>query len=231
MAKILLIEDDTNLAELVRESLESVNHHVDILDNGADGLWWLQNNAYDVAIVDWGLPGLAGIDVCKRYRDQGGSIPILILTGRKELHDMVNGLDSGADDYVCKPFRIDELHARLRSLLRRVPTVKSQTARINGVEIDSSAATVKVGGTLVDLNRKQFAILELLMKNPGVLFSTDNILERAWPSDSESSPDTVRCHMTHLRKKLEEASPGSSKFIKTIYGCGYKAEVALDIAE
>lgn len=226
MAKILLIEDDKLLAESIRDSLQAARHSVDLLINGDEGLWWLQNNSYDVAIVDWNLPGLQGIDICKQYRSNGGSVPILMLTGKRELQDMVHGLDSGADDYISKPFKIEELHARLRSLLRRVPTVSSEVTRIDNVELNSRTGVITADGKLVECSRTEFAILELLMKNPGVLYPTESIMDKAWPTASETSPDTVRCHVTRIRKKLEEASRGSSRFIKTVWGCGYKAELS-----
>lgn len=224
MAKILLIEDDLALAQVVKGSLETNTHHVDLLTDGKEGLLWLKNESYDLAIVDWNLPGLPGVSICQEYRNSGGTIPILMLTGKQGVNDIVTGLDSGADDYLSKPFKIDELLARLRSLLRRLPSVQAQRVRLHNVEIESGGANVKVDGVQIDLPRKEFAILELLMRNPGIVFSIETIMDRAWPSDSESSPENIRCHITRLRKKLEDVSSGSSNFIKTVYGCGYKAE-------
>lgn len=220
--KILLVEDDITLAEMVVDWLVSKNNEVDHLTNGTEGLEWLTRQHYSLAILDWELPGLSGVEVCKRYRARGGALPILMLTGRKGTDDIVDGLESGADDYLAKPFELPELFARIRALLRRPGHVTSSTITAGALELDPKTGKVCKGNEEIVLSRKEFAVLEYLMTNPGRIYSAEALLDRIWPTEAETSAETVRCHITRLRAKL--ASVGEDTLIKTVYGMGYKLE-------
>lgn len=224
MAKLLLIEDDLMLAHVVRASLESEKHHVDHADDGAVGFDWLSTQHYDAVIVDWQLPGKCGPDICRDFRRAGGVAGILMITGKNKVEDLVEGLECGADDFIGKPFELLELHARLKSLLRRHPIYEETVLKVGDIEIDTGGGIVNVAGKRVNLPRKELAILELLMKHPGHVFSGNAIMERVWPSDSDSSPEIIRCHITRLRSKLAEASKEASESLKSVYGLGYKIE-------
>lgn len=222
--KILLIEDDTTLAGVVRDWLVAKNNEVDHLTDGSEALEWLARQHYSVAIVDWELPGMSGIEICKRFRAEGGTIPILMLTGRKGTDNIVDGLESGADDYLAKPFELPELFARIRALMRRPSTVTSSTLTAGGLALDPTTGTVHKGEDEITLSRKEFAVLQFLMSNPGRIYSAEALLDRIWPTEAETSAETVRCHITRLRAKL--AAVGEESLIKTVYGMGYKLEPA-----
>ncbi|MBX9671151.1 MAG: response regulator transcription factor [Candidatus Obscuribacterales bacterium] len=224
MAKLILIEDDLILAHVVKSSLEADKHHVDHTASGDEGFAWLKGEHYDAAIVDWQLPGMNGPDICREFRKGGGSSPILMITGKDKTKDLVEGLESGADDFISKPFALEEMHARLRSLLRRHPVFEDTVLRVGDIEIDTGGGTVKVAGQSVSLPRKELAILELLMRHPGHVFSGNAIMERVWPSDSDSSPEIIRCHITRLRSRLGDASKTASESLKSVYGLGYKID-------
>lgn len=225
MAKIILIEDDEALANFVKISLIKSNYEVDHLTSGTDGLEWLLNTNYDVAIIDWALPQLSGIDILRQYRSSGGTCPILMLTGKSASTEMVTGLDAGADDYLPKPFALEVLQARIRALLRRKPELGETKIRRGPFELDNAKKEVYVDGTLLKLSRKEFLIIELLLSNAGHAFTAETIIDRMWSSDSETSPETVRSHVTRLRSKISAASPAAAACLKNVYGLGYKLDV------
>ncbi len=222
MVKILIAEDDVALAGMVRDYLTARNYIVEHLTTGADALEWLVNNSYAVAIIDWELPKLSGIEICRQYRDKNGTTPILMLTGREGTNNIVNGLESGADDYLCKPFQLPILLARLRALIRRSGTITDQILRAGAIELDAENGQVLKEGEEIVLLRKEFAVLEFFMRNPGRIYSADALLNHIWPTDTETTIETLRSHITRLRAKLTAA--GESTLIKTVYGMGYKLE-------
>jgi len=226
MAKILLIEDDQALSTFLRDALRSRFHEVDHVSNGSDGLHWLKLGRYGLAIIDWKLPGLSGIEVCKAYRDVGGAASILMLTGNRAVQDRVQGLDSGADDYLAKPFEIDELLARVRALLRRKEKDRMTNSRlaIGDIELDKKSATVFCQGKQLQITRREFNILTLLMESPNQVLDNEAIIARVWPSDTGATPDVVRFHITRLRSKLRKASESAGDSIKSVYGMGYRFE-------
>ncbi len=226
MAKLILVEDDLILANVLRLSLETERHHVDHTANGAIGYEWLSNEYYDAAIVDWQLPDKSGVEICRDLRRAGKETAILMITGKDKVKDLVEGLDSGADDFISKPFELQELHARLRSLLRRQPLFEQAVLKVGEIELDTTSGTAHIAGHKVSLPRKELAILELLMRHPGHVFSGNAIMERVWPSDSESSPEIIRCHVSRLRNKLNEASKSAGEQVRAVYGMGYKIEAS-----
>lgn len=222
MAKILLVDDDRQLTGMVHDWLKSQNHSVDVAHDGgeaADRLKWYQ---YDLAILDWELPVAQGIDVCRQYRLSGGKMPILMLTGKREVGNRIDGLDAGADDYLVKPFDLSELAARVRALMRRPATVITNVLTVRNITFELDGMRVLVDGKEVNLPPKELALLEFLMKHPGQLFSSEALIDRVWPTDSDASPEAVRTYINRLRKKLD--TDGQPSLFKTVHGLGYKIE-------
>lgn len=224
MARILVIEDDKILSTFIKQYLTSKLVEVDTVFDGADGLHWLQSQSYAAAVVDWELPGKSGVELCKEFRENGGNTPIIMLTKRSKVADKVKGFDVGADDYLAKPFELEELWARLKSLLRRPATIKPNVLSVGSLEIDTMNRTVSVKQTQIELSRKEFCILELLASNPGQLFSGDAILDKIWSTDLESSVWAVRTAIARIRSKIAAIDEAAAQQIKTIYGQGYKLD-------
>jgi DNA-binding response OmpR family regulator len=223
MAKVLIVEDNEELLDNVREWLASEQHVVDCCSDGVSALAYLNTYEYDVIVLDWTLPKFSGLDICKQYRGQGGTTPILMLTGRRTIDDKELGLDAGADDYLTKPFEMRELSARLRALLRRTAKVTGNVLKVANVELDKDTHRVTRGGQDVKLMPKEFAILELLMTYPGKVFSAEALIERIWASDSDASPEIVRKYINRLRNQID--TEGSTSLIRTVHGVGYALEV------
>ncbi|HEY9784881.1 MAG TPA: response regulator transcription factor [Candidatus Obscuribacterales bacterium] len=222
MAKILLVEDDSEVADVVKDWLVDEHHVVDVVGSGAEALNRLRFDKYDVLVLDWGLPDLSGIEICKRFRSAGGQSPVLMLTGKSEISDKETGLDAGADDYLTKPFHPRELSARIRALLRRPAELKENVLKVGDIEVDPKGFRVTKAGQEVHLLPKEFALLEFLMRHPNQVFSPEALLDRVWSAESEASPDTVRVHITKLRSKLD--SEGAPSLIRTLHRQGYKLE-------
>jgi DNA-binding response OmpR family regulator len=216
MAKILVVEDDRELSEKLKQWLNWERHVVDVANSGDDGWYMLTQYEYEVIILDWNLPGLTGYEVLKKYRANGGNAPVLMLTGMDQIEDKEQGFDAGADDYVTKPFNTRELSARIRALLRRPSDVYPQALTVGNLSLDSRAIKVTKDGKEIQLQPKEFALLEHLMRHPNKVFSS------LWDADAEASEETIRTYMKTLRRKItqgEEACP-----IKTVHGLGYKIE-------
>lgn len=220
MAKILLVEDDLGVAQLIEFTLESERYVIDHYTRVNDALAALKTAEYDLLILDWALPENTGVELCKQYRSMGGSKPVLMLTARESSRDKVAGLNAGADDYVVKPFDPDELVARAKALLRRPPVIAGPILKVSSIEMDTSNFTVKLAGQSISLLPKEFAILQLLMEHPDRYFTAEAILARVWRSDLPVSTDSVRTQMKTLRKKLGGTDDGS--VIENSRGLGYK---------
>lgn len=219
MAKILLVEDDQKLAGVIDDWLRAQHHILDIAFDGAAGDDYLQASTYDLIILDWELPHISGLELCQRYRSAGGMAPILFLTGRGKVPDKVAGFESGADDYVTKPFHLKELSIRVDALLRRPKQLVSTVLSIGDVSLDCSNHQVMKNGNPVHLTPVEFAVLEFLLRHPNEVFSNEALLERVWPADSERSPMTVRTCLKKLRAKID--NPGEESVIKNVHGVGY----------
>jgi len=222
MAKILVVEDDRELSEKLKQWLNWERHVVDVANSGDDGWYMLQQYEYEIVILDWNLPGLTGYEVLKKYRANGGNAPVLMLTGMDQIEDKEQGFDAGADDYVTKPFNTRELSARIRALLRRPSDVYPQALTVGNLSLDSRAIKVTKEGKEIQLQPKEFALLEHLMRHPNKVFSSKALLETLWDADADASEETIRTYMKTLRRKItqgEEACP-----IKTVHGLGYKIE-------
>lgn len=220
MAKILIVEDEADLAELVKNWLVKDHHLVEIADDGLEALIRMETNNYDVVILDIMLPSVNGMEICKRYRKSGGSAGIIMVTAKGHVDDKETGLDSGADDYMTKPFQLKELAARVRAVLRRNHGQAQDVMRFRDLEIDLNEFKVMKGGHEVHLLPKEFRLLEFFLRHPHQVFSAEDILSSVWESDTEALLDTVRGHITRVRKKLDTA--GTPSIIATVYGVGYK---------
>jgi DNA-binding response OmpR family regulator len=222
MAKILVVEDEPDLSEPIKVFLTHEHHIVEVIDNGAEALDRLRFYKYDVIILDWMLPGMLGVDVCKQFRTSGGTTPILMLTARKQTHEKVEALDAGADDYLTKPFDVNEVGARVRALLRRPHGVTSNVLKVRNLVLETGTFKVTRDDKDIQLLPKEFALLEFLMRHPNQVFSAEAILDRVWASDSEASPETIRTYVKRLRQKID--TEGNQSIISTVHGVGYKLE-------
>ncbi|MFA6208282.1 MAG: response regulator transcription factor [Candidatus Obscuribacterales bacterium] len=220
MAKILIVEDEADLAELVKNWLVKDHHLVEIADDGLEALIRMETNNYDVVILDIMLPSVNGMEICKRYRKSGGSAGIIMVTAKGHVDDKETGLDSGADDYMTKPFQLKELAARVRAVLRRNHGQAQDVMRFRDLEIDVNEFKVLKGGHEVHLLPKEFRLFEFFLRHPHQVFSAEDLLSSVWESDTEALLDTVRGHVTRVRKKLDTA--GTPSIIATVYGVGYK---------
>lgn len=221
MAKILVVEDDDDMTELIGDALALDNHEIETVGDGPEGLDRLRLYSYDLAIIDWGLPGLQGVEVCRRYRDGGGKISIMMLTARAAVDEKVDGLVSGADDYLVKPFDSRELRARVNALLRR-PVNLVPKLSFQAVSMQPGSNKVKVGEEDIELSRRELMLLEFFLRHPQQIFSAQNLLDRLWSSESDATEIALRACVKRLRKKIEV--PGSGCAIESIYGLGYKLE-------
>lgn len=222
MSKILLVEDETTLARQVSDWLKREKYLVEIVHTGQEALASLHAYDYDIVLLDWMLPGISGVEICKNYRAKGGRAAILMLTARSAEEDKETGLDSGADDYLAKPFGLRELSARIRALLRRSSGVPGQVLTIGAIQLDPTARRVSKNGREIHLEPREFSLLEFFMRNHNQVFDADTIISRVWDCESLISPDSVRGYIKTLRKKFD--SDGGSSIISTIKGSGYRFE-------
>lgn len=216
-----MVDDDLALADSIQEILEQGGYIADQANSVEDAEEFLSGFEYDLLVLDWVMPGMHGIDFLASIRKKGMSVPVLMLTGQSSLDDKITGLETGADDYLTKPFQPKELIARVKALMRRPQVLASKELRLANVLIDFSKQRVFWHEVELKLTRQEYQLLELLMKHKNEVFSHDALVERAWSSLSEASPDTVRMHMSRLRKKFEAASTASECPIKTLHGKGY----------
>ena len=229
MAKILLVEDDANLGSSLASWLEAEKYDVEWVLKGSHAEERLGAYTYDLVILDWQLPEIEGWEICQNFRRNGGTTPIIMLTGKNETPDMVKGLDAGADDYLTKPFEISILLARLRSLLRRPTDYAGSVIQLRDFELDTRSKTVTKRSSAIKLQPKEFAILEFLMRNPNKIFSTDELLKRVWTDSSVVSSESLYTYMKTLRKKL--ASVDGVCPIKTIHSQGYSFDTQSEEGE
>lgn len=220
MTKILVVEDDRTLATVVESWLKYQHYVVDMAYTGAEGVELLDTYQYDCIVLDWGLPDAQGIDICKKFRARGGRTPVLMLTGKKEIEEKEEGLDSGADDYLTKPFDVKELAARIRALLRRPPTVYNPVLKCGDITLDTTKHAVAKGGEPIKLFPQEFALLECLLRYPDKIFSTEDLIERVWKSEAGASSETVRTSIKRLRKQID--TPDSPSLVENVHGVGYR---------
>lgn len=218
--QVLLIEDDPSLAEGLKKSLDREGFTVNHLARGQQAIHAVATALPDMVVLDLGLPDIDGQDVLKAIRKQDAELPVLILTARASLEDKVAGLDNGADDYLAKPFETDELLARLRVFERRLSSFKHAGMTIGPVMLDSKAQHVTVNGDAVDLSRREFMLLKVLMENAGRVQTRDSLESKLYSWGEEIASNAIEVHIHHLRKKLPE------QFIRTVRGIGYTVKPA-----
>ena len=217
--KILLIEDYTPLRESMEQGFRENGYAVDATGDGEEGLWYASTGEYEVVVLDLRLPGLDGLEVLRRLRAQKNRVHVLIVTARDSVHDRVEGLDLGADDYLVKPFEFNELLARIRALVRRKYDQKEPVIRVADVEIDTSARAVKRSGQPLDLTLREYTIMEILARKAGRFVSRETIQEGVYDFAAELSSNVVDVYIGRLRRKLEMR--GGEKILHTKRGFGY----------
>jgi DNA-binding response OmpR family regulator len=219
---ILVVEDDQRLARLLKRVLSEERHTVDLAHSGEDGLDLGLSGGYDLVILDLMLPDLDGVQVCRRLRAEHVSAPVLMLTARGSVEDRVAGLDAGADDYLVKPFAMEELLARVNALLRRrdrAPEVAT-VLQVGDLVLDQLRREVRRAGRAIELTPKEFALLEYLMRNPGLALSRTQIIDHVWRYDLDAVSNVVDIYIHYLRGKVDRGS--EQPLIKTVRGVGYK---------
>ncbi|MBX9724775.1 MAG: response regulator transcription factor, partial [Candidatus Obscuribacterales bacterium] len=202
MAKILIVEDDVDLCSRVQQWLSFQQHTVDAVHDGKEGLDRLKHYDYELVILDWELPNLNGPEICRSYRLSGGKAPVLMLTGKSDLSNKLEGLDAGSDDYLTKPFHMEELSARLRALMRRGVALSGAVLQVQYLALDTVKQSLTCNGKEVTLAPKEYQLIEFLMRHPDEIFSQEALLEKVWSSESEASIFSVYTAIKTLRKKI-----------------------------
>ncbi len=215
--RILIIEDETGIVIPLKAGLERRNFAVDVEEEGTSGLRTAQLNAYDCILLDLNLPGMDGLEIAQKLREKGNNTPILMLTARDLQKDIWSGFESGADDYLTKPFDFVELVYRINALIKRNHQQKSDIIEIEDIEIDTAAIKVTKAKKEISLNKKEYGILEYLARKKGTMVSSEELLEHVWDANIDSFSQTVRTNMKTLRKKVDP----TKTIIKTIKGYGY----------
>lgn len=216
--RILLVEDDELLGDGAQTGLLQTGYSVDWVKDGLAAKYALESETFDIIVLDLGLPKLNGLELLRHARSQGIVTPVIILTAREAVGDKVKGLDAGADDYIIKPFDLDELCARIRALLRRRTNRAQPTISYANLELDPASHVVKRDGVLVSLPRREFALLHKLLENAGQVLSRDQLMQSLYSWDEEVDSNTLEVHVHNLRKKLD------ANYIRTIRGVGYMVE-------
>ena len=220
--RVLLIEDDVTIARLLKEGLEDESYAVDVANDGSEGYRTATADDYDVIILDIMLPEMNGYEVCRSLRNDGNKTPILMLTARDAERDIVEGLDTGADDYLAKPFSFDVLLARIRALLRRPNEKLEEILQVGDLKLDPSSKKVTRASQEISLTAKEYGVLEYLMRNKGKVLSKEQIISHVWDFDADVLPNNVELFIMFLRRKIDK--PFKSKLIHTVSGFGYKLE-------
>lgn len=219
--RLLVVEDEKDVANALQIGLSREGYAVDVAENGKMALEALAVNDYDLLVLDLNLPDMDGIDICRLAREKHPPLLILILTARGKQKDIITGLDNGADDYLIKPFHLQELLARIRALLRRDMRVREPILKIQDISLDPVEKVVWKSAHRIQLTRKEFGILEYLMRHPNEVISQEELLEHVWGTMTNVFSNTVRVHIQSLREKLEDNS-ATQRYIETIIGTGYR---------
>lgn len=221
--RILVVEDEHRIARALKEGLEQESYAVDVEYDGEDGYNAASAEDYDLIILDVMMPNMSGFEVCERLRAEGNHTPILMLTAKDQPKDVVKGLDTGADDYLSKPFSFEVLLARIRSLLRRPHETVGDTLMLADLSLNTVTKEVKRAGKTITLSSKEYALLEYLLRNQGRVLSKNNIISHVWDFDADVLPNTVEVFVTYLRNKIDK--PFKTPLIQTVRGFGYKMAV------
>ncbi len=216
------MEDEHKIANSIKRGLEQENFAMDVSYDGTEGYDFASSEDYDVIILDLMLPGMDGVTICKKLRIEGNHTPILMLTAKGSLDNKVDGLNAGADDYLVKPFAFEELLARVRALSRRPKESINTLLKVGDLELDGVAFAVKRSGKYIKLSKKEFSLLEYLMRNSGKIINKDQIIAHVWDYDADVLPNTVEVYIGYLRKKIDLAFSKSEPLIHTVRGFGYR---------
>jgi two-component system, OmpR family, response regulator MprA len=218
--KILVVDDERAVRESLRRALELEGYEIELAADGEEALYRLEANSQpDALVLDVLMPGIDGLEVCRRLRRSGNTLPVLMLTARAEVENRVEGLDAGADDYVTKPFALEELLARLRALLRRASPDGGEVLRFADLELDPGTREVKRDGEQIELTRTEFSLLELFMRNPRQVLTRSVIFERVWGYDFGFGSNSLDVYVGYLRRKTEAGD--RPRLIQTVRGVGY----------
>ena len=217
---MLVVEDEQRMAGLLKRALEEEGYAVDVATDGPDGLWMATENPYGAIVLDVMLPGMDGFKVCRQLRQKEVWAPVLMLTARDDVGDRVRGLDAGADDYLVKPFSLMELAARLRALARRDDRSRPVTLSVGDLKLDPAAKRAWRGEHELDLSPKEFALLELLLRNPGNVLTRSQIIDTVWDFAYDGTSNVVDQYVTYLRRKVDR--PFGRNDIETVRGVGYR---------
>lgn len=220
--RILIVEDEHRIAQSLKKGLEQETYAVDAVYDGQEGLDMALTESYDLIILDRLLPGMDGLDICKTLRKENNHTPIIMLTAKGQLHDKVEGLDTGADDYIIKPFAFEELLARIRAIKRRPRDVVSEILRIDNLTLNSQTYEVTREEKPIKVSQKEFALLEYLMRNAGKTVSKDQIIAHVWNYDADILPNTLEAFIKQLRNKIDRSFQNARPLIHTVRGFGYK---------
>lgn len=216
--RILIIEDDPAILKVLQRGLAYEGYLVDVATDGRSGLNMARDNHPDLVILDWMLPAMDGLEVCRRLR-VGGGLPILMLTAKDTIQDRVQGLDAGADDYLVKPFNLDELLARMRALLRRTQPERIQVYKFADLTLDTGSRQITRGTRSIQLTAKEYELLELFLRHPRQVLTRDVIFDRVWGYDFGGESNVLEVYIRYLRLKLE--TPGEERLLHTVRGVGY----------
>lgn len=220
--RILAVEDDHKIASAIKRGLSQESFAVDVEYDGESGFGAASTLPYDLIILDRMLPGMDGIEICKKLREQNIHTPVIMLTAKSNVSERVEGLNAGADDYLPKPFSFEELLARIRALLRRPKETQSDELKVGDLVLNTLSFNISRAGKPIQLSSKEFALLEYLMRNPGRVLSKENIIEHVWDFDSDILPNNVEVYVGYLRNKVDK--PFKKPLIHTVRGFGYKIE-------
>lgn len=214
--KILVVEDEHQIAQSLKKGLEQEIYAVDLAFTGTDGYDMASSEEYDLIILDLMLPGIDGLTICKKLRANNNHTPVLILTARGQIEDKITGLDTGADDYLTKPFSFEELLARIRAIIRRPKDIVTSVLTVGNLSLDTLSFKVLLNNREIKLSSREFTLLEFLMRNVGVTLTKEKIISRLWNYDEEVLPNTVEVYVRNLRQKI------GSSYIETLRGFGYR---------
>jgi DNA-binding response OmpR family regulator len=218
--RVLVAEDEKGVADFLRQGLREAGYAVDVARDGTEALDLMRRRGHDLVILDVLMPGIDGVTALRKARSRGMRAPVILLTARDEVRDKVNGLDSGADDYITKPFAFPELLARIRALLRRPPVPAGTVLRAQGIHMDVARHEVTVDGCAVELSPREYALLELFMRHPDQVLTRAQIAQAVWESSFCTGTNVVDVYVGYLRRKLGRTRTGS--LVQTVRGMGYR---------
>lgn len=222
--KVLIVEDEHKIAASLKKGLEQESFVADVSYNGEEGFDLASTEEYDVIILDVMLPKMTGFEICRKLREQNNHTPVLLLTAKGMLQDKIEGFNSGADDYLPKPFAFEELLARVRSLARRPQKIVNDLLSVGDLTLSTKSFEVERDGKPINLSQKEFSLLEYLMRHPNQILTKEQIIQHVWEYDSDVLPNTVEVYMGYLRNKIDKPFASSASLIKTVRGFGYKIE-------